>query len=273
MADYVIGDVHGQYDALMRLLDKVDYNENRDILWFVGDLVNRGPNSLEVLRFVVNLGERAKIVIGNHDFSLMVQAYCAPEIKIKKTSEQILSAPDGEELIGAMRQWPLMIEDVWRQTVMVHAGLYPYWTLERARAQNIAYCQIIQHNDTDIKKFLHSTFANGAGYWEEQGDKLEQLRFTINAFARMRFLEKDGRLNFSAKVPPKSAPKTLIPWYKAHKGQVKVVFGHWAALGLMIKPTWACLDGGAAWGGELVAFNIDNWKVAAKISVNGEKKK
>lgn len=273
MTDYVIGDVHGQYDALMRLLDKVAYDENRDILWFVGDLVNRGPDSLGVLRFVVNLGDKAKVVVGNHDFSLMVQALRSPKIRIKKSSEQILAAPDGEALVMAMRQWPLMIEDAWRGVIMAHAGLYPYWSLEQARAQNEVYCAAMRADDEMVASFLLSTYDDGSGYWRETDDALAQMRFTINAFARMRFLERDGRLNFSAKVPPRSAPKNLLPWYKAHHDTVKVVFGHWAALGLMVKPHYACIDGGAAWGGELIAFDIDNWKVAEKVSVKYTKKK
>lgn len=274
MADYVIGDVHGQYDALMRLLDKVDYNENRDKLWFVGDLVNRGPKSLKALRFVTGLGGKANVVVGNHDYSLMVQALNTPKIKIKKTTAEILAAPDGEELVMAIRRWPLMVEDENRNVVMVHAGLYPHWSLACARAQNAAYCAMMQGEKSIADARIIETFDDGSGCWEADGDAAEQMRFTVNAFARMRFLEKNGRLNFDAKVPPRSAPRSLTPWYKLHPADgAKVIFGHWAALGLTIKPRWACIDGGAAWGGELIAFNIDNWKVAAKAAVSGEKKK
>lgn len=273
MATYIIGDVHGQFDALMRLLSKINYKEDKDELWFVGDLVNRGPQSLEVLRFVVGLGVRVKVVLGNHDFSLMVQALELPHVKIKKSSEAILKAPDSKILLSAMRSWPLFYENTEYNVIMAHAGFYPFWSIETARMQQQMYQYEMLKTEKESNQFLEQVYANGSGYWNKRDSFIEQMRFTVNAFLRMRFLEKDGRLNFDCKLPPEEAPTNLIPWFeeKMRENKYRYIFGHWAACGLKVTKNWACLDSGAAWGGGLTAFNLEKWEVTASVRVREKK--
>lgn len=266
MASYVIGDVHGQYDGLRHLLAKIKYKKGRDELWFVGDLVNRGPKSLEVLRFVVGLGKQAKVVLGNHDFSLMVQALDRPEVKIKATTREILSASDGRELVAAMRKWPMMVVDKKRRVVMTHAGLYPGWTVKTAETLNGEIMHALQGKKGD--DFLARVYHDHPHCWSRELIGMDRLRFGVNAFCRMRFLTEKGCLDFAAKTPPDQAPKGLEPWYmQKTRSRYRCVFGHWAAQGLTITPAWACIDGGAAWGGKLVAFDLDRWDVAGSVAV------
>lgn len=274
MANYIIGDVHGQFEALTVLLDMLNYDENKDELWFVGDLVNRGPQSLEVLRFVVDLQQRglAKVVLGNHDFSLMVQALHVPEVKIKKSSSEILDAPDAQTLLTAIRCWPLMVEDVERKLIMSHAGVYPFWSLEKLREQHSLYIERMQGESKVVDAFLRAVYHDGTGKWSSQNSDIEQMRFTVNSFVRMRFLTKKGALDFDCKMSPNEAPKKLIPWYSYLRNDgYRYVFGHWAACGLHINENWACIDSGAAWGGRLTALNADTWKVSGTTRIKTKK--
>lgn len=266
MATYVIGDVHGQYDALLRLLEKIRYREGRDALWFVGDLVNRGPKSLEVLRYVGALGEQCKVVLGNHDFSLLVQAVGDPAVRRNKTTAAVLAADDGPALIDRMRGWPLMVVDPVRRVIMSHAGVYPGWTLATAEvlAQEVT-AAMTGENGT---RFLLAVYRDEPSCWSENLGTMARRRFAVNAFTRMRYLTGKGCLDLAAKMSPEEAPKALVPWYERRRAEgFRHLFGHWAALGLRVEKDWACLDGGAAWNGELVAFDLDRWAVVARVKV------
>ncbi|MBV7433603.1 symmetrical bis(5'-nucleosyl)-tetraphosphatase [Cardiobacteriaceae bacterium TAE3-ERU3] len=268
MAVYAIGDVHGQYDALCRLLDAVKYG-NDDQLWFVGDLVNRGPDSLGVLRLVRDLGARAKVVLGNHDFSMLVQAQAFKDIKIKKSTQAILTASDGEELIEYLRNTPMMQLDEQLGVVMVHAGWYPRWTVADAVAANEQICSELR--GSDCRRFLRKVYDDEPRCYEEalKGKKIDRARFAVNAFCRMRYLDRKQCLELTAKMPPEDAPAVLTPWYDvASNLPYKLVFGHWASLGLRVGKQFACIDAGAAWGGSLVAFDLERWAVAAQVSVS-----
>lgn len=266
MATYVIGDVHGQYDALLRLLEKIRYREGRDALWFVGDLVNRGPKSLEVLRYVSALGDRCKVVLGNHDFSLLVQAVGDPAVPRKKTTATILAAKDGPALVDRMREWPLMLVDPARRVIMSHAGVYPGWTL--AAAEVCAREVAVALKGENSAQFLLNVYRDEPSCWSENLGAIARCRFTVNAFTRMRYLTGQGCLELAAKMPPEEAPKNLTPWYQRRRAEgFRHLFGHWAALGLRVQRDWACLDGGAAWNAELIAFDLDRWAVAARVKV------
>lgn len=276
MANYIIGDVHGQFDALTKLLDMLNYDEKNDELWFVGDLVNRGPKSLEVLRFVADLQQRgvAKVVLGNHDFSLMVQALNIPEVRIKKSTMEILQAPDAVQLLHIIRTWPLMVEDKTRKIIMTHAGAYPLWSLEKLHVQHEIYQSYMANTHEQVNQFLRMVYHNGTGKWSETEADIEKMRFTVNAFTRMRFLTGKGGLDFDCKEPPEDAPKRLTPWYQLLPNNgYRYIFGHWAACGLRVTERYACIDSGAAWGGGLTAFNGDTWKVAATISLKTKQTK
>lgn len=268
MATYVIGDVHGQYAALLSLLDKLHYDEASDELWFVGDLVNRGPNSLEVVRFVCDLFQRGKckVVLGNHDFSLLAQAIPGSTLKPKKATQSILAAEDGEALIMQMRQFPLLVVDDSHHVVMTHAGFYPLWTLSIAQRLNADVMAALQGEQ--VGDFLRDVYADEPADWDINRTGIPALRFAVNVFTRMRYLKKDLRLDFDCKLPPKEAPRNLMPWFAVPQAdEYRCVFGHWAALGLTIKPHYACIDGGAAWDGMLIAFDLARWQVAGKIKV------
>lgn len=269
MGLYAIGDVHGQYDALMRLLEALNYDEAADELWFVGDIINRGPDSVGALRCVTTLRGKTEVVIGNHDFTLMVQADGLDKGRIKTTTKEILKAPDAQEMIEAMRCWPLMVEDAARNIVMAHAGIYPYWNLSTARELNAEYRRQMRQSDEARKTFLQQVYRNGGGKWKAQMKDAAKNCFAVNAFARMRFLNADGELDFEGKMAPEAAPKGLHPWYEAHirRQNFRIVFGHWAALGLRVHEKFACIDGGAAWSGELIAFDLERWQVAARAAI------
>ena len=267
MAVYAIGDVHGQYDALCRLLDKVKYTDD-DQLWFVGDLVNRGPESLGVLRLVRGLGDRVKLVLGNHDFSMLVQAQQFNDIKIKKSTRSILNAVDGTELLDYLRATPMIQIDEKLGVVMVHAGWYPRWTVADALAANKLICNELQ--SSGHQRFLRKVYDDEPRCYNDaiKGKKMDKARFAVNTFCRMRYLDQNNCLDFAAKMPPEEAPAELTPWYDVPSElPYKLVFGHWASLGLRVGKQFACIDAGAAWGGKLVAFDLEQWTVAAQVPV------
>ncbi|ABQ13605.1 symmetrical bis(5'-nucleosyl)-tetraphosphatase [Dichelobacter nodosus] len=267
MATYVIGDVHGHYTALMRLLDKIHFSEGSDELWFLGDLINKGPDSLAVVRFVSQLDPaRHKVVMGNHDFSLLVQA-AYPSLQMKASTAEFLHAADGADLLAKMRQWPLMFVDFARKIIVSHAGLYPNWTVEQALS---LHGEILEHlRGAAGDEFLWQVYQDEPLMWSDNLNKLEQYRFMVNTLTRMRFFrKKNGAHDWTAKMPPDEAPKDLIPWYELKRRDgYRCIFGHWAALGLKIRESWACLDDGAAWGGRIAAFDVDKWAVSATQTV------
>lgn len=266
MAIYAIGDVHGQYDALRRLLDKLSPASD-DELWFVGDLINRGPKSLEVLRYVRALGAQAKVVLGNHDFAFLVQAQGYKGIHLKKAGREIMAAEDGEALLDYLRHLPLLHLNEQYKTIMVHAGLFPKWGVMDALAANQLIMQGLQ--GADYRDFLLAVFGNEPRDGRMVRSELEQARFAVNVFCRMRYLDAHGRLDLDAKMAPADAPAHLKPWFYFHgQKDYRVIFGHWASLGLNIGHDAACLDAGAAWQGKLAALDVVNWRLAAVVPIN-----
>lgn len=264
MAIYAIGDVHGQYTALLRLLEKIGYGEG-DELWFVGDLVNRGPDSLNVLRLVTRL-KNARVVLGNHDLSLLVQAQHFKGNKIKPAMAEILAADDGEELVDRLRFYPLLHVDKTRKIAMSHAGMYPLWTMKTARRLEREVSKALAGKK--YREFLKNLYGDEPARWAEDLSGMEAKRFAVNVFCRMRFLHHDGALDLKAKMAPHDSGGELLPWfdYPPHN-QYRWIFGHWASCGLMVRERVACIDGGSAWGGELVAFDVLRWAVAGKVAV------
>ena len=258
MATYAIGDIQGCYDELQRLLERLDFSETRDQLWFVGDLVNRGPNSLEVLRLVKSLGDAAVTVLGNHDLHLLALAHGNPKHKHSSNLNDILGAPDRDELIYWLRHRPLLHRDKKLAFTMIHAGLPPQWTMKTARACAREVENVLR-GDQHVEYFL-DMYGNEPRIWDQDLQGMARWRFITNCFTRLRFCAADGSLQLQRKGAPDSDSQKHVPWF-AHPQRAsrkkRILFGHWSTLGFNASHnTWA-LDTGCLWGGKLTALRID----------------
>lgn len=261
MATYAIGDIQGCFTSLTALLNRIDFNPARDRLWLVGDLVNRGPDSLQTLRFVRDLGTAAVTVLGNHDLYLLMVAYGTVRARGKDdTIQAVLDAPDRDALLGWLRTRPLMhLEDGF---AMVHAGLLPGWTAVQARALAREVEGALSgpyHAD-----LLHNMWGSEPAAWCDDLRDYERIRVIVNAMTRMRFCTPDGVMDFKVKGEVTKAPKGYVPWFEVpgrKSADATVVFGHWSALGLRIEPKLLALDSGCLWGRELTAVRLEDRKV------------
>jgi len=255
MAIYAIGDIQGCYDSLRRLLDKIDFNPLRDRLWLVGDLVNRGAHSLEVLRFIKSLGEAALNVLGNHDLHLLMLAEGYSKVQRGDTLEAILRAPDREELLTWLRCQPLMhVEDGY---ALVHAGLLPQWSVTRARA--LAHEVEAALQASDYRECLANMWGNEPASWDDNLEGWARIRAVVNAMTRMRFCTPAGLIEFRAKGKLEDAPPGYLPWFAVPGRQSAnhvLVTGHWSALGLKLEENLLALDSGCLWGGHLTAVRL-----------------
>lgn len=261
MADYVIGDVQGCYDPLQRLLDKIDFNENCDRLWFVGDLVNRGPASLAVLRFIMQLPLTPRVTLGNHDLHLMALLFAeTSKPQTDDTLQDILKAADSEVLGHWLRQQAILYYDEALNVVMSHAGIAPIWDLAKARqcAQELEAVLV----GPDFKTFLNHMYSNQDNLWSDDLVGLTRLRVICNYFTRMRCCDAEGRLALGYKDTLANIPEGLYPWYVVpHRIAIPtdIVFGHWAALnGHCSQPACYALDTGCYRGGFLTALRLQD---------------
>jgi bis(5'-nucleosyl)-tetraphosphatase (symmetrical) len=254
MATYAIGDVQGCFDELRQLLEKTGFEENKDRLWFVGDLVNRGPKSLEVLRYVRALGDRAVTVLGNHDLHLVSQYEGAERPRKDDTLDDVLEARDASELVAWLRARPMM--HVEAGYAMVHAGLLPQWTIEKA--SRLAREVEAALGAPDYRDFLANMYGSTPSEWSDSLTGWDRLRVIVNAMTRMRFCTRDGRMDFKAKG--KKAPPGYVPWFEARPKSeaATILFGHWSALGLKLTERFAALDSGCVWGGSLTALRLED---------------
>lgn len=260
MAVYAIGDVHACLDPLRRLLDRLGYDPAADTLWFTGDLVNRGPDSLGTLRFVRGLGERAHVVLGNHDLHLLAIRAGYGELRPGDTLASVLEAADGDELLDWLQHRPLLHESAPLPYVLVHAGLPPQWDV--ATARRLAREAEAALRGPDAEGLFAHLYGNEPDRWHEGLRGWERLRYIINAFTRLRFCDGEGRLLFRYKGPPEQAPPGHYPWYAApgrrHRGEDGTVLsGHWSTLGLRRDAGYITLDTGCLWGGQLTAVRLD----------------
>ncbi|MDO9168751.1 MAG: symmetrical bis(5'-nucleosyl)-tetraphosphatase [Methylobacter sp.] len=255
MSIYAIGDIQGCFDELLRLLDTLAFNEHTDQLWFAGDLVNRGPKSLETLRFVKALGDSAITVLGNHDLHLLA-ASCAPKIAHKKDSLlPILEAPDRDELIDWLRHRPLFHFN--EDFCLIHAGLPPQWDFKKTQKMALLAEQALR--SPDYQAFLKQMYGNKPNIWSSNLRGVEKLRFIINCFTRMRYCDVNGRLDFVQSGPVGSQPKSLVPWFtvpKRKNADMRIIFGHWSTLGYYEGPNCYAIDTGCLWGGQLTALKL-----------------
>lgn len=266
MSDYAIGDVQGCFDALQRLLEAIQFNEHADRLWLVGDLVNRGPQSLEVLRFVKQLPITPRITLGNHDLYLLSLVLTNRHNQPFDASlEPLIQAPDCEELCTWLRQQKLLHWDPTLNVVMCHAGIAPLWNLAQAQA----YAQELE---TVIKgptcsDFLTHMYGNTPNRWSETLTDMTRLRVLCNYFTRMRFCFADGGLEFEHQGSVTDTEEGLYPWFEVPNRvpiEADLVFGHWAALqGHCTSPRLYALDTGCVWGGTLTALRLqDKYRIS-----------
>lgn len=260
MSVYAIGDVQGCYDALQRLLDHIGFDESRDQLWFVGDLVNRGPASLATLRFVKNLGERAVTVLGNHDLHLLAAAAGHRAPKSSDTLAAVLAAPDCDALIDWLRRRPLFYVDEHLGFAMVHAGIPHIWNFDAARAR-AREVECVLAGD-GYQKLLAAMYGNNPACWNDGLTGMKRLRSIINYLTRMRLIDTVGTLELTYDGPLVGIPSEYQPWfefYRAVPPRLPLVFGHWAALnGVSGIDQMHALDTGCVWGNRLTALRLDD---------------
>ena len=252
MATYAIGDVQGCFDELRQLLAAIGFGA-ADRLWFVGDLVNRGPKSLDVLRFVRSLGERAVAVLGNHDLHLLAQHAGVEQVRADDTFADVLEAPDADELIAWLRRRPMVHAE--GDFAMVHAGLLPQWTIARALELGKEVEQSLA--GPRYREFLANMYGAEPDRWDEALAGWDRLRIIVNAMTRMRFCDRTGRIDLHGKgTEPRPG---YLRWFEARAPDERtLVFGHWSQLGLVRQARLLGVDSGCVWGGALTALRLED---------------
>jgi len=259
MAVYTIGDVQGCFDELMALLRAIDFAPARDRLWFTGDLVNRGPKSLEVLRYVRSLGESAVTVLGNHDLHLLAVARSTTPPRRKDTFADVLAAPDRAELLAWLQRQPLLHHDGDLNYTLVHAGLAPDWDIATARACAAEVEQVLRGDRAD--EFFAHMYGDQPLQWRADLRGWARLRFITNCLTRLRYCYHDGRLALDYKGAPGGQPAGQLPWFELpqrRSASARVIFGHWSTLGASAGHNVYGLDTGCVWGGRLTALRLDD---------------
>lgn len=261
MATYAVGDLHGNLAALERLLDKLSFNPDCDRLWFVGDIVNRGPDSLGCLRFVRSLGDSAVTILGNHDLALLVRAQQPDTLShFNPSLAPILKATECDSLLDWLRHRPLIHHDSVLGWTMVHAGIPAVWGIGEAQRHACELAQALRGpNHADL---LANLYGDTPAIWCESLTGHARMRFITNALTRQRFVHPHGQLDLAYKTTLEETPEPLTPWFtlpNRQSAQQRIVFGHWSALSPVAWPQYNvwCIDTGAAWGGHLTAIRLD----------------
>lgn len=260
MAHYYFGDVQGCYDPLQRLLDKVKFDTAKDRLIFCGDLVSRGGHSLEVLRLLYSINDRVTVTLGNHDFNLLREDTRFPDGMTRNGEfRQILQAEDRLQLMEWLAGQPLAHFDEKRNLLALHAGVIPQWTLQDVLAYAADVESVLRSHKR--KKFLKRLFKDRRRIWREDISRMQQRAMTTHILTRIRYCNHVGKLIYSATGPPGTQPLGFLPWFKhPHRAtrDTKIVFGHWASLGLRVRKRYVALDSGCVWGGELSAWRAQD---------------
>lgn len=265
MATYAIGDIQGCYDQFMRLLDKVNFDPTRDRLWSVGDIINRGPKSLETLRVLKALGSAFTMVLGNHDLHFVAMATGAQKHGRKDTLREVLDDPDCLHFCDWLRRQPMIhhekleTEAGLQTFLMVHAGIAPGWTFKQARGYAGEVEAVLQSDRCN--KFLNKMYGDEPDIWHDGLTGMERLRVITNYLTRVRFCNGETQLNLAIKTGPKTAPAGFRPWYEYQdlKPNKVIVFGHWATLeGQTNWPNVYALDTGCVWGRTLTALRLED---------------
>jgi bis(5'-nucleosyl)-tetraphosphatase (symmetrical) len=265
MAIYAIGDIQGCDEEFSQLLTRLNFSPSRDTLWLVGDLVNRGPRSLEVLRRVKALGNSAISVLGNHDLHLLALALSPTEpVKSKDTLQELLAAPDRDELLDWLRHRPMLHHDAKLGYTMVHAGLPPQWDLALAQACARELEETLR-DERSCRELFANMYGDKPDRWSEDLRGSDRLRFITNCLTRLRFCRDDGRLDLKFKGEVKDAPKHLMPWFRVpdrRSQDMRIVCGHWSALGYHDADGVLAIDTGCVWGEKLCAVRLDQFPPA-----------
>jgi len=260
MATYAIGDVQGCFEELQRLLAKISFDPGSDRLWLVGDLVNRGPQSLQVLRFVRSLGDAAVTVLGNHDLHLIMLAAGCSRRRDDDTLDAVLSAPDRDELLFWLRQQRMLHAE--GEYVMVHAGLLPQWSVKKARrlAREVEQALV----GDDYQETLAHLWGSEPAAWSDDLEGWARLRVIVNVMTRMRFCTPQGVMEFKTKGEATNPPPGFLPWFAVdgrRSADHVLVTGHWSALGLRLEANLLALDSGCYWGQQLTALRLEDRQV------------
>ncbi len=263
---YLIGDLQGCCDALARLLDKIDFSPSRDRLYLLGDLVNRGPDSLTTLRRLQSLGDAAQCLLGNHDLHLLATAAGVRAPHKGDTLDAILNAPDREGLLDWLRHQRLAMRT--QGWLMVHAGVVPQWDA----AQTLSLAEEVHAllRGPELAEFLPQMYGNEPDRWKEELTGVPRLRFIINVLTRIRFCNAKGKLDFKTKEGMGAAPEGFMPWFEVPERRTAgqpMAFGHWSTLGLVQRPDLLALDTGCVWGGQLTAARVADGQALEIIQV------
>jgi len=272
MATFAVGDIQGCYSEFRTLLEKLDFQPNLDQLWLTGDLVNRGPQSLEVLKYLRDLGSSAVSVLGNHDLHLIAQAMNKSNPKSAEQDLQaILASRDKIDLIEWLRHLPLLFFDTHHQTVLVHAGLHPHWDLLESQQYACEVEELLQGSSS--QQFLKVMYGDMPNKWNKNLSGYDRYRIIINCLTRIRYVGSDIELDFVTKNHPReSKDATLVPWFEINNRanqDYRIIFGHWSHLKFYSGNNIICLDGGCVFGGALIAIDVDQPSIP--ITVNASK--
>lgn len=257
MATYAIGDIQGCFDELRRLVDSFTFNPARDRIWFVGDLVNRGPKSLDVLRYVRSLGDRAVVVLGNHDLHLLVVAEGLGKPRHDDTIGDVLAAPDRDELLDWLRKRPMLHRE--GDHLMVHAGLLPAW--DESYSEQLAREVEELLRGPGYRDFLRHLYGSKPDRWSDDLAGADRTRVIVNVMTRMRFCDSAGIMEFETKGETAAAPAGYRPWFEVPgraATQSTIICGHWSALGVKLTPKLLMLDSGCVWGRSLTAIRLED---------------
>ena len=260
MSDYLIGDVQGCFDALQTLLKKIHFSADKDRLFFLGDVVNRGNKSLETLRFIKDAKDNASMVLGNHDFHLLACSLGNRNPNKKDTFIDVINAKDAPQLLDFLKQQPLVIHH--KDALMVHAGIPPNWDIQTTLAQAKKVQEHLKNEKVSV--FLEQMYSNYPNTWSEHLDELEQCRYTINALMRMRFCKSDGTLEFDHKMNHTQTPEGYHAWFTHDDRALKntdIFFGHWSTLTDVNQAHIYPMDHGCIWQGALSAIRLEDKKI------------
>lgn len=260
MAIYAIGDIQGCYDALRALLDKIRFDPLQDRLWLCGDLVNRGAQSLQVLRFLRSLGDSAISVLGNHDLHLLALYHRKTRPARDDSLYELLNSADCDELMHWLQARPMLHYDAAQDALLVHAGVHPAWSLDQAMRLAGELQQVLRGDSS--REFLQKMYGDQPDRWSDQLQGMARWRCITNVFTRMRFFDTEGRLDMDAKgAPGQHAEELLRPWFDCEASiaeHTRIIFGHWSTLVPGRYGRAFALDGGCVWGGQMVALRVDS---------------
>ena len=259
MATYAIGDIQGCYDEFSELLQLIRFSPERDKLWLVGDLVNRGPKSLKTLRLIYDLRDNIQTVLGNHDLHLLAVAHSVQKLKKGDTLGPLLNAHDADTLLTWLSQQPLVHHDATLNYHMVHAGVIPQWTVSQA----LAYSKEVEDalNSGNASIFFSNMYGDQPDIWSDQLSGMPRLRFITNVLTRIRYCDNAGHLNLKVKGATATIDDELHPWFELRSAKEqtnKLVFGHWSTLPNIHGYGASCLDTGCVWGGQLTAMRLED---------------